>query len=161
MNYCQKCGARLPEGRAVCSMCGFDNAQAARPGAEPHAQPFNPGGPAYGGQGQPYGQPNQTYGAPYGQPPHDSRRDPLSVGDIFVSWLLLSIPIVNIVMIIVWLTSSSTNINKKNFAKAALIMYAIGIVLWILAAIVFSIVGVGTVVALDDYIYYMIPLLGL
>lgn len=156
MNYCQKCGARLPEGRAVCSMCGFDNAQAARPGAEPQGQPFNPGGPAPG-PNPPYGRPNPSYGAP----PHDSRRDPLSVGDIFVSWLLLSIPIVNIVMIIVWLTSSSTNINKKNFAKAALIMYAIGIVLWILAAIVFSIVGVGTVVALDDYIYYMIPLLGL
>ena len=156
MNYCQKCGARLPEGRAVCSMCGFDNAQAARPGAEPQGQPFNPGGPAPG-TNPPYGRPNPSYGAP----PHDSRRDPLSVGDIFVSWLLLSIPIVNIVMIIVWLTSSSTNINKKNFAKAALIMYAIGIVLWILAAIVFSIVGVGTVVALDDYIYYMIPLLGL
>lgn len=156
MNYCQKCGARLPEGRAVCSMCGFDNAQAARPGAEPQGQPFNPGGPAPG-PNPPYGRPNPSYGAP----PHDSRRDPLSVGDIFVSWLLLSIPIVNIVMIIVWLTSSSTNINKKNFAKAALIMYAIGIVLWILAAIVFSIVGVGTAVALDDYIYYMIPLLGL
>ena len=156
MNYCQKCGARLPEGRAVCSMCGFDNAQAARPGAEPQGQPFNPGGPAPG-PNPPYGRPNPSYGAP----PHDSRRDPLSVGDIFVSWLLLSIPIVNIVMIIVWLTSSSTNINKKNFAKAALIMYAIGIVLWILAAIVFSIVGVGTVVVLDDYIYYMIPLLGL
>lgn len=156
MNYCQKCGARLPEGTTVCSMCGFDNAQAARPGAEPQGQPFNPGGPAPG-PNPPYGRPNPSYGAP----PHDSRRDPLSVGDIFVSWLLLSIPIVNIVMIIVWLTSSSTNINKKNFAKAALIMYAIGIVLWILAAIVFSIVGVGTVVALDDYIYYMIPLLGL
>ena len=156
MNYCQKCGARLPEGRAVCSMCGFDNAQAARPGAEPQGQPFNPGGPAPG-PNPPYGRPNPSYGAP----PHDSRRDPLSVGDIFVSWLLLSIPIVNIVMIIVWLTSSSTNINKKNFAKAALIMYAIGIVLLILAAIVFSIVGVGTVVVLDDYIYYMIPLLGL
>lgn len=156
MNYCQKCGARLPEGTTVCSMCGFDNAQAARPGAEPQGQPFNPGGPAPG-PNPPYGRPNPSYGAP----PHDSRRDPLSVGDIFVSWLLLSIPIVNIVMIIVWLTSSSTNINKKNFAKAALIMYTIGIVLWILAAIVFSIVGVGTVVALDDYIYYMIPLLGL
>ena len=156
MNYCQKCGARLPEGTTVCSMCGFDNAQAARPGAEPQGQPFNPGGPAPG-PNPPYGRPNP----PYGAPPHDSRRDPLSVGDIFVSWLLLSIPIVNIVMIIVWLPSSSTNVNKKNFAKAALIMYAIGIVLWILAAIVFSIVGVGTVVALDDYIYYMIPLLGL
>ena len=156
MNYCQNCGARLPEGTTVCSMCGFDNAQAARPGAEPQGQPFNPGGPAPG-PNPPYGRPNPSYGAP----PHDSRRDPLSVGDIFVSWLLLSIPIVNIVMIIVWLTSSSTNINKKNFAKAALIMYAIGIVLWILAAIVFSIVGVGTAVALDDYIYYMIPLLGL
>ena len=156
MNYCQKCGARLPEGTTVCSMCGFDNAQAARPGAEPQGQPFNPGGPAPGPNPS-YGRPNPSYGAP----PHDSRRDPLSVGDIFVSWLLLSIPIVNIVMIIVWLTSSSTNINKKNFAKAALIMYAIGIVLWILAAIVFSIVGVGTAVALDDYIYYMIPPLGL
>ncbi len=156
MNYCQKCGAHLPEGTTVCSMCGFDNAQAARPGAEPQGQPFNPGGPAPG-PNPPYGRPNPSYGAP----PHDSRRDPLSVGDIFVSWLLLSIPIVNIVMIIVWLTSSSTNINKKNFAKAALIMYAIGIVLWILAAIVFSIVGVGAAAAFDDYIYYMIPLLGL
>lgn len=157
MNYCQKCGARLPEDSAVCTMCGFDNAQAAQPGAGAHAQPFNPGGPAPG-QAPPYGQPNS---APYSAPAHDPRRDPLSVGDIFVSWLLLSIPIVNVVMVIVWLTSSKTNVNKKNFAKAALIMYAIGIVLSIIASLLFSIVGIGTAVALDDYIYYMIPLLGL
>lgn len=173
MNYCQKCGARLQENTTVCPMCGFDNAQAEQASAQQNQSytynaqqsgPFTAGAQPNQSytyntqQGQPF-----NYGAqnPYGAPAHDPRREPLSVGEIFVSWLLLSIPVVNIVMIIVWLTSDKTNINKKNFAKAALIMYCIGIVLWFLAALVISIVGVGTAVAFDDYIYYMIPLLGL
>lgn len=41
----------------------------------------------------------------------------------------MAIPIVNIIMIIVWLTSKDENINRKNWVLAYLIVIAISIVL--------------------------------
>jgi hypothetical protein len=51
------------------------------------------------------------------------------VGQYIVMFILLSIPLVNIIMLFVWGFGSSVNPNKKNFARASLIMAAIGIVL--------------------------------
>lgn len=46
--------------------------------------------------------------------------------------LLMVIPIANIVMLFVWGFGSSGNLNRKNWAKAALIWMAIGVVCSIL-----------------------------
>ena len=53
----------------------------------------------------------------------------VSVGDWVVTFILLAIPIVNLVMLFVWGFGDSTPLSKKNFAKAALILMAIGILL--------------------------------
>jgi predicted neutral ceramidase superfamily lipid hydrolase len=55
-------------------------------------------------------------------------------------FILMAIPLVNLIMLFVWGFSSSENTNKKNFARASLILLVIAIVLWIVVAV--FIVGV-------------------
>lgn len=50
-----------------------------------------------------------------------SFNDEMSVSEWFVTLLLVSIPVVNIILLLVWAFSSGTNINKQNFAKATLL----------------------------------------
>ena len=61
---------------------------------------------------------------------------PMSVGDWFITILILGIPLVNLIMYLVWAFSSGTNLNKKNFCKATLIWMAIGIIVGIVYAVV-------------------------
>ena len=70
----------------------------------------------------------------------DYLREPLSLGEWFITILITSIPIVGFIMLFVWGFSSGTNISKANWAKATLIWYAIGIVL---AGIVLGFVGLA------------------
>lgn len=62
----------------------------------------------------------------------DSRTAPMTLGDWIKTYLLLMIPVVNIVLMFVWAFSSETNISKKNFFKAQLIFMGIGIIVWLL-----------------------------
>jgi len=70
----------------------------------------------------------------------DYLREPLSVGDWFITILITSIPLVGLIMLLVWGFSSGTNINKANWAKATLIWYVIGIVI---AGVVLGFVGLA------------------
>jgi hypothetical protein len=56
----------------------------------------------------------------------------MSVGGWIVTFLLMIIPLVNIIMIIVWAASGTENPNRKNWAIATLIMWAVYVVLMIL-----------------------------
>lgn len=56
----------------------------------------------------------------------------MSLGDWIITMIVLMIPIVGFVMLFVWGFSSSTNPNKSNFCKAALIFYLVGVVLSVL-----------------------------
>lgn len=62
----------------------------------------------------------------------------VSIGNWILTFILLSIPIVNIVMLFVWAFSSTTRISKKNFAIAALIMMLIAIIGGIAVGIFFG-----------------------
>ena len=113
---------------------------------EPHEQPANPW------QSQPPRQPDQPVNpwqtppeprkpyVPDGPPPVDGanywayehpmappREDTsvMGVKDWLKCLLLLLIPCANIILPFVWAFGSSGNLNKKNFFRAALIMYAI------------------------------------
>ena len=55
--------------------------------------------------------------------------EPISVGDWFVTMILLAIPVVNIIMFIIWLVSGSTKKSKKNYLIACLIFVVILMVL--------------------------------
>lgn len=57
---------------------------------------------------------------------------PTGIGNWIITLIVTMIPIVNIIMLFVWGFSRSTNPTKANWAKAALIMIAIWIVLGLL-----------------------------
>ena len=65
----------------------------------------------------------------------------MSVQDWLITILITAIPIVNIVMLFVWaFGNGSTNLNKKHWAKATLIWFAIIFALYI---VFFMVLGVG------------------
>ena len=55
---------------------------------------------------------------------------PMSVGDWILTFLIMVIPIVNIVMLFVWGFGNNTHPSKASWAKAALILIAISFVLY-------------------------------
>lgn len=62
----------------------------------------------------------------------------MSVGDWVITLILLSIPVVNIIMFIVWLTSSKTPQTKKNYLYASLVIIAIAFVVSLLFGSIFA-----------------------
>ena len=55
--------------------------------------------------------------------------NPISVGEWIITTIILAIPIVGFIMLFVWGFGSNTQPSKANWAKAALIMMGIGIIL--------------------------------
>lgn len=70
---------------------------------------------------------------------------PLSTGGFVLAFFLLSIPIVNIIIAIIWACGKCKNINQRNFARAVLIMAAV----YILIAAIFwgTIIGAAVAIA--------------
>jgi hypothetical protein len=56
----------------------------------------------------------------------------VSLGDWIITLIVLAIPLVNIIMLLVWGFSGSTNPNKQNFCRAMLIAYIVAIVCFFL-----------------------------
>jgi len=111
---CEKCDSPLPEGATFCGICGATAPVQNVPGAQP----------MYQGDYQPN---------TYQQQQHNSIAQPLSVGNYLLMFVVMSLPIINLVMLFVWGFGDS-NENRKNFARAGLIMIAI----WIVISIVLS-----------------------
>ncbi|MCP4180939.1 MAG: hypothetical protein GY756_24515 [bacterium] len=60
----------------------------------------------------------------------------MSVGDWFLTLLILAIPFVNIIMYLIWAFSGNTNINRRNFCRASIIWAVIIFACWTLLFIV-------------------------
>lgn len=60
----------------------------------------------------------------------------VSVKEWLITNLIMMIPLVNIVMMLVWAFSSNTNPNKANYFKAALILFAIVMAIYLVLAVV-------------------------
>ena len=56
----------------------------------------------------------------------------ISTSEWIFTKLIMLIPIVNIIMLIVWIFSKKTNINKANWAKANLIMMLVRLILFLI-----------------------------
>lgn len=122
--FCENCGNKLPDGAKFCGGCGgkIEPVQAA-PAAVAEPAPASPTpvqtAPSY----------QQAY-AP--QAPAWSGQQgsaPLGVGQYIGMFLLMCVPILNFILLLVWSFGSSVNPNKKNFARASLILGIIGLVL--------------------------------
>jgi len=86
-----------------------------------YAQPVQTPPPVYA-PSPAYAPPMQM--APLGYAP------PLSMGQYLVTFLLMGIPLLNVILLFVWGFGSSTNPNKKNLARAILLMSVIGFAIW-------------------------------
>jgi len=61
----------------------------------------------------------------------------VTVGEWFITMLLMIIPLVNIILLFTWAFGGNTKISKSNWAKARLIWMLITFVIGILFAILF------------------------
>ena len=113
-------------------------------------QYYQPNQPQQPHQPQPQYQPPQPQYQPpvyqqpvYQQPIYDPTKEVMSVGSYVLMFILLSIPVVNVICWIVWLVSPDTNKNKKNYVIANIILYAISVGILILAVIVMAALGIS------------------
>lgn len=148
--FCENCGKNLPDGAKFCNGCGAktESAQPVNAKGEQSAVHTAPPSPA-----QPAPQPRQTYAPPqpyanqqtYAPPAAyapGTGAQPLRVLQYIGMFLLMSIPLVGFILLFVWGFGSGVNPNKKNFARAMLILSAIGLVLsFIFGAVIISIIG--------------------
>jgi hypothetical protein len=68
----------------------------------------------------------------------NARAQVMSVKDWIITFIITIIPFVNIIMLFVWAFSSNGNLNRANWAKAALLLFAISIILSILFSVIFG-----------------------
>jgi hypothetical protein len=122
---CSQCGKNNPDDARFCDGCG--NTLQAAPINQGYAPPPPPP-PQYQ---QPQYQ--QSYQQPGYTPAVDN--SPLSVGQYIGMYLIQLIPVVGFILLLVWAFSADTNLNKKNWAKAMLIIMLIGIALTIVISI--------------------------
>jgi hypothetical protein len=64
--------------------------------------------------------------------PYVQDTSPMTVGQYIVTFLLLCIPLANLVLLFVWGFGHSVNLNKRNLARAILVFAAISVILWII-----------------------------
>ncbi|MHB8961621.1 MAG: zinc ribbon domain-containing protein [Saccharofermentanales bacterium] len=138
--FCQFCGAGMEPDSTFCQACGkSQSAQAVQ--ATPAQQTYSAPSQANAAPQQQYA-PNTTpqynHSAAYNAGMQAALDAPLKVGDYVGMFLLMCIPIVRFIMILVWGFGSSSNVNKKNFARAVMILFVIGLVLSIIFGIVFG-----------------------
>lgn len=136
---CTNCGATLAANATVCDVCGTVVTQQSQQSS--YAQPTPS---TYSNQGQtPAPQPyQQGYQQGYQQPTYNNAYQnqgasygtdtAMSVGDWLITFIITAIPIIGIIMIFVWAFGSGGNLNRRNYARAALIMALIGLVIGIL-----------------------------
>ena len=66
---------------------------------------------------------------------------PVSIGNWILTFILLAIPLVNLIMLIVWAVSGSTNPSKKTFAQAYFVLLAILFCIGVLLALILPAMG--------------------
>ena len=66
----------------------------------------------------------------------------MSVGNWIVTFILLIIPLVNIILLFIWAFDATS--GRRNFARAYLIIAGIMMVLWILFVIMMIILGTSS-----------------
>ncbi len=154
---CNNCKSEIPNDSKFCEVCGSSvntpppapqpQYQQVPPPIQPQYQQVPPPvQPQYGApqgyqqapqyqQRPPYAQGGYNQTANAGNPP------PLSVGQYIIMWVLQLIPLVGIIMLFVWAFSSTENPNKRNYARAILLISLIVIVLYIIIAVIAVAVG--------------------
>lgn len=81
----------------------------------------------------------------------NSNQKPMSVKDWLITLLIMAIPLVGFIMLFVYAFSDSENLNKKNWAKAQLIVLAIVMGLFLLFFILFGAIFASALAGSQSY----------
>lgn len=145
--FCENCGKKLPEGAVFCTNCGEKQIGISTP-VQPVPAGQNPQTaerinipPVQKAERPGYSQQSVQNGGGV---------DLISLGQYIIMFLIMAIPIAGLVMMFVWAFSSEVGPNKKNFARAMLVMMGIGIVL----SIIVSIIMAAITAAMMSTLYY-------
>ncbi|SDM67672.1 zinc ribbon domain-containing protein [Acetanaerobacterium elongatum] len=128
---CPSCGSPIDPNGQFCPSCGRQVSPPAA--AAPQYQVPPPPPPQY----QP---PRPVYQAPpvYPAAPQNTNMAPvLGMGSYIGMMLLSGIPFVGFIMLLIWAFSSSENPNKKNYARAVLLL---SVIISVLVTIIYVIV---------------------
>ena len=74
----------------------------------------------------------------------------VSVGDWFLTMIVLSLPVIGFIMMFVWGFGKNTKPSKANYCKLALILFIIFTILGIISAIVMAIAGASIFSSISD-----------
>lgn len=139
MLFCEKCGAPLENDAMFCAGCGAKAgtevsqqapppvyAPASQPPGYPQAptQPQQPGYPQARPMPSGPAHPGAAYAAPAPQ-----NAEAMSMGDYIKMFVISAIPIVGFILLLMWAFGATSGPNKRNFAKAYLVVMVVGVIL--------------------------------
>lgn len=131
MKFCPRCNTSAPDDAAFCPNCGAslnENRQAE--GRCPRC-----GRPVAPGQVCLYCASRMNEGA---ASPLSTDTTPLSMWQYMGLILLAAVPLVGLIFMIIWACNSNRNIHLRNFARGALLVKAVGVVVYIILAVLFA-----------------------
>ena len=134
--FCTNCGATLDDDKKFCTECGASvNETPAGTATTPPPPPPPQAAPVYTQAAtatmpppQPAYQPAAAYGAD-APPPKGSKYEPITTGGFIGIMLLMCIPFVGQILMIVWALGGCRKINKRNLARASLIMMVVMLII--------------------------------
>lgn len=153
MKTCPKCNTVNNDVNVFCETCG--NALPVE-NAEPQQAPVYETPTQAAPQPQ-YQAPVQPVNPVYAMPPQFNENmlpeeyKPVSVGKYIGYSILFSIPVVGFIMLLVTAFSGGTNKSLKNYARAMLVMMAIGVVLGVIIGVLMGVLGMSM---MDSGFYY-------
>lgn len=144
---CKNCGANVPDNVKYCPKCGspVEFSREAQPDDFEKTQSLAGNYPDDS---------QQFYDTPPVAPPPvnvyqqapvnavDPTDMPVSIGAWIGVFVLNCIPLVNLIMLFVWAFSSTTKKSLKNYARAVLILFLIGIAIGLIVSIIIAVTGV-------------------
>ena len=129
--FCTNCGATLDDDKKFCTECGASvNEVPAGAAPPPQAAPQPQAAPVYAQTATATMPPPQS--AYYGgdmAPAKGSKYEPITTKGFIGIMLLMCIPIVGQILMIVWALGGCRKINKRNLARASLIMMVVALVI--------------------------------
>lgn len=131
MPFCETCGKPTYPLDTVCSNCGAPVKQPDRPVSAPAP----------------------TYAKSVDEePPQGSPYAVLSSWSFVGTLLLMAIPVAGFILMIVWAAGSTSNLNRRNLARANLLIMGIVVALYIVAIILVIAIG-GSSYFLNNWIH--------
>ncbi|MBQ2094159.1 MAG: hypothetical protein II190_06230 [Ruminococcus sp.] len=144
---CRNCGGEYPDYKDNCPNCGTRNPNVSY--NSQYSAPQNSGNRNCGQYG--YQQPVNTV---YVNEPDVHYDEHVSIGGWIGRWIVMCIPIVNIIMLFVWAFGGSRKYSLKTWARARLLLALIVIIALLITVIVLAVSGVNVQEVFKNAKYY-------